>query len=94
EELILEGLTRDIIRRIQEMRGEIDLPVDAFITVYIKCPSTKEEKIKTQKNYIKEEVRAKEVIFEIPKDQKFNLKKQWIIDEETFEIAIKTESIQ
>ncbi len=93
EELILEGFARDIIRRIQEMRGEIDLPVDAFISVYIKCPSAKEgDWIKKQEEYIKEEVRAKEIFFEIPSNQKFNLKKQWVIDEKAFEIAIKMEN--
>jgi isoleucyl-tRNA synthetase len=93
EELILEGFARDIVRRIQEMRGEIDLPVDAFISVYIKCPSNKEEEwIKAQKEYIKDEVRAKEVFFEIPKEEKFDLKKQWVIDEKKFEIAIKMEN--
>jgi isoleucyl-tRNA synthetase len=93
EELILEGFTKDVIRRIQEMRGEIDLSVDTFISVYIKCPSEKEEEwIKAQEAYIKEETRAKEVFLKIPKGQ-LDLKKQWIINGETFEIAIKMEKI-
>ncbi|MCS7097459.1 MAG: isoleucine--tRNA ligase [Candidatus Methanomethyliaceae archaeon] len=65
EELIVEGLMRDIIRRVQEMRKRADLKVDAYIKVWI---STYSEEIKNvinrKKAEISAEVRAREIIME------------------------------
>jgi len=57
--LVLEGLVRDVVRRLQEMRRRMDLPVDRFVDVYILCPTRDDVRgLKRRYAYIKEEVRA------------------------------------
>lgn len=92
EDLLQEGLVKDVVRRLQEMRGEMDLPVDAFISAYVKCPTEREEKwIKARSKYIMEEVRAKKFSLEIPKGERFDHEKAWVINGKAFGMAIKLE---
>ncbi|MCC6012928.1 MAG: isoleucine--tRNA ligase [Candidatus Verstraetearchaeota archaeon] len=90
DELIAEGLTRDVIRRIQEMRKRLDLKVDAYIKVWISTDSEKTIKIIKEKiNDIANEVRAKEINVcsgDIPTGQ---LKEIWEIDDEKITISIE-----
>jgi len=37
EELSM-GLARDVVRRIQAMRKELDLPISAYVSVYVSAP--------------------------------------------------------
>src|SRR5205807_8931297 len=34
-ELVREGFVREVIRRLQEMRKRLDLPVDAFVEAFV-----------------------------------------------------------
>ncbi len=64
EELIQEGFVRDLIRRIQSMRKDLELVYDAEITVNISKSDEHSEKIiKKYSSLIKEEVLAKELKF-------------------------------
>ena len=60
EELRKEAFARELVRRIQEMRKELDLDVDEFIKTYI---SARKEDVEGWVSYIKEETRSKEVFF-------------------------------
>lgn len=62
EELV-EGLARDVIRRIQFMRKVAALPVDAVIRVEISAPQEFREMIAPKIGYIASETRASEVSF-------------------------------
>ena len=53
-----EGLARDIVRRIQFMRKELRLPVDAFIEVTVHAPEEVAATIEGKIDYIVREVRA------------------------------------
>jgi isoleucyl-tRNA synthetase len=90
DELLAEGLIRDVIRRIQEMRKRLDLKVDAYIKAWIGVTSEKTLTIiKERINDIANEVRAKEIdvhIGEIPSGQ---LKEVWEIDDEEITISIE-----
>jgi isoleucyl-tRNA synthetase len=90
DELLAEGLIRDVIRRIQEMRKRLDLKVDAYIKAWIGVTSEKTLTIiKERINDIANEVRAKEIdvhIGEIPSGQ---LKEVWEIDGEEITISIE-----
>jgi len=89
-ELISEGLMRDMIRRVQEMRKRADLKVDAYIKVAISTPTeeSKELLISRSKD-IAVEVRAKEITITTKKGITLGLKEEWEIEGEKFVIGIE-----
>ena len=60
EELKKEAYARELVRRIQEMRKELDLDVDEFIKTSVEV---EEDIVEGWIDYIKEETRSKELIF-------------------------------
>ncbi len=91
EELKHEGLSREIIRRIQEMRRLMDLSVDAFIEVFIVLSKQEyREWFQEYEDYIRDEVRALKLslITEVPAESKSYFEKTWIIEGEPFHIGI------
>ena len=58
EELVQEGLARDIVRRIQEMRKEINLDYKDYITVFYTGDIQAEQAVQQYKDYIKQETLA------------------------------------
>ena len=85
EELLSEGLARDLIRRIQQMRKELDLNIEEYIEVYIEGPDEFKNMISRHLDYIKGETRAKRIIFAEPS----GYVKEWKIEEYTIKIGIK-----
>jgi isoleucyl-tRNA synthetase len=63
-ELMMEGLAREFVRRIQEMRKQLDLDVNDRIMVYIETTEENKELLQNMLDYIKGETRAVEVRFE------------------------------
>ncbi|CAD5243289.1 isoleucine--tRNA ligase [Thermococcus camini] len=62
-ELLAEGLAREFVRRIQEMRKRLDLDVNDRIVVTIETSEENRELLSENLNYVKKETRATEVIF-------------------------------
>jgi isoleucyl-tRNA synthetase len=62
-ELLAEGLAREFVRRIQEMRKRLDLDVNDRITVTIETSEENRELLEENLDYIKKETRAVEVVF-------------------------------
>ncbi|MGC8960982.1 MAG: class I tRNA ligase family protein, partial [Candidatus Bathyarchaeia archaeon] len=92
DDLKREGLARDVVRRIQEMRRIMDLPVDAFIDLYIIAPGEEEsERLKGYIPYIVEEVRARKITLTLePQEGRDGyFEKGWIIDGKAFRIGIR-----
>jgi isoleucyl-tRNA synthetase len=92
KDLLEEGLSRDIVRRIQEMRKTMDLPVDAYISTQITIPSEREKKwIEKSIEFIEEETRSKELILSDKANGRFSadFEKKWKINDLSFEIRIK-----
>ena len=89
-ELISEGLMRDMIRRVQEMRKRADLKVNAYIKVAISTPTeeSKELLISRSKD-IAAEVRAKEITITTRKGIRLHHKEDWDIEGERFVIGIE-----
>ncbi len=91
-EEIADGLARDIIRRIQVMRKELDLPLDAKIKAYIASPPEYRELIESRKEYIAGETRAEELVIT---DDPGSLEKvkgyrrEWDINGETYVIVVE-----
>jgi len=90
-EEVAKGLARDIVRRIQTMRKELNLPMNAYIEVVIYVPETHRDYVKDEIDYIAGEVRAKEVRIVNTKELNVEgaLTKVWDIQGEEYVIAIK-----
>jgi isoleucyl-tRNA synthetase len=86
-ELEAEGFAREIIRRIQSMRKELDLDVEEKITTEINVNSQKQAALKKWEDYIKTETRSKMVSF--VSKPKAKLIKKWKIDELEAEIGVQ-----
>ncbi len=90
EEMILESIAREIIRRIQVMRKELGLHLLDQITTYIFTRN--EEFIKaidTLRNYISSETRSIEVkLVSEPADVRGELVREWDIEEEKVVIGV------
>jgi len=82
-----EGLAREIIRRIQSMRKELNLNVEDRIRTEIALDKIKITALQDSMDYIKEETRSKTVSF-VDKPTGALLKK-WMIDELAVDIGIR-----
>ncbi|MEM4475940.1 MAG: DUF5915 domain-containing protein, partial [Desulfurococcaceae archaeon] len=90
---VSEGLAREIVRRIQVMRKEMELPVDAKVNVWIQMPREAIDMVEELKNYISSEVRALELTLseEAPSKVSSNTyKREWLIGEDKVVIYIST----
>jgi isoleucyl-tRNA synthetase len=82
EELRREAYARELIRRIQEMRKELDLDVEEFIESYVEIdPSL----IEGWTDYIKGETRSRELYFGKPE----GYIREWVINDLKVKIGIK-----
>jgi len=87
-ELEAEGLARELIRRIQSMRKELNLAVEDRIVTEIAFDKKKRTSLERWKDHIKEETRSKAVAFvDTPTGL---LLKQWMIDDVKVDIGIRT----
>lgn len=87
DELKAEGFSREIVRRIQSMRKELDLDVEDRIHTEIKTSDVETKMLQKWEDYIKEETRSLKI--EYTKKPKGSLIKKWDIDKITAEIGIK-----
>ena len=85
EDLLAEGYTRDVVRRIQQMRKELGLKIEDFIMVRIEAPRELVEMLRKHLDYIKNETRAIEVLFTKPE----GFIKEWSIDKHSVKIGIE-----
>lgn len=85
EVLLAEGLTKDVVRRIQHMRKELGLNIEDFIKVYIDAPEEFLTLIRRHLNYIMNETRATEVAFKAPT----GFVKEWDIEDYVVKIGIE-----
>jgi Isoleucyl-tRNA synthetase (EC 6.1.1.5) len=84
-EILSEAMARELIRRIQDMRKDLDLDVEAHIKVDVNCTNKFRDLIEPHKEFIKNEVRAKTLSF---KGRKIGYTKNWNISDEKFTISI------
>lgn len=88
---LAEGLARDAVRRMQQMRKEMDLKVDSYVHAYIVAPSDKAASmLRSKGKYLAREIRAKGLTISI---RKLDVKvpfytKTWQIDQETYEFGL------
>jgi isoleucyl-tRNA synthetase len=63
EALLAEALAREVIRRIQDVRRELDLPLDEEVDVSLECGPAEEARLLQFVHVLKAEVRARRVAF-------------------------------
>lgn len=85
-ELEGEGFAREIVRRIQSMRKELNLDVEDKISTELKLDSDRIKLLKDWEDYIKLETRSKELTFKDKPSGK--LIRKWEIDDIVVEIGI------
>ncbi len=78
DEIRAEGLSREIIRRIQQMRKEMKLDVEEYVRVEINAPEEVEELIKRWIPHIKKETRARQMEFKEEVDGEYII--EWDIE--------------
>ncbi|MCD6154369.1 MAG: isoleucine--tRNA ligase [Candidatus Verstraetearchaeota archaeon] len=89
DELVAEGLAREVVRRLQEMRKEIDLSVEAYINAYVSVSNDDIlSKLKMMKWYILREVRVKELLLTKLPPYKASYEKLWKVEGLEFRMGI------
>ena len=88
---LAEGLARDVVRRMQQMRKEMDLKVDSYVHAYIVAPSPKAASmLRSKSKYLAHEVRAKRLTVSTRKVEVRDpyYTKTWPIDKEMYEVGL------
>jgi isoleucyl-tRNA synthetase len=97
KELVREGFVREIVRRLQEMRKRLDLPVDSFVEAYVTLPQSQRlEWLEDERDYLMEEVRA-ETLHLLRPDQekpKANTEENWEIEGHTYQMGLISKKMQ
>ena len=91
KELVREGFVREIVRRLQEMRKRLDLPVDAFVEAYVTVPDAQKlEWLEDERDYLMQEVRAEPLHLLRPDQEKpkANAEENWQIEGHTFQMGL------
>jgi isoleucyl-tRNA synthetase len=94
EEILQEAMSRELIRRVQDMRKDMDLDVEASINVVVKSTSKFKNLVKEHLDFISSEIRAKSLILsDIEECKEYkddnNYEKNWKIEDEDLNISIK-----
>jgi isoleucyl-tRNA synthetase len=84
-----EGMVRELVRNIQEMRKKSGLTPKDKIIIGFSGSEKYKNLIKKWKNYIKKETLSRDIKFEIKEKIRFSLEKEITFDEEKVLIAIK-----
>jgi len=91
EEELSVGLARDIVRRIQFMRKELDLPIDAYIDVVIKVPDQESlSMLMRNLDYISNETRARKILVDVDVEAGGEYYvKEWEVMGDTYVIGVR-----
>lgn len=87
-EILSEAMARELIRRVQDMRKDLDLDVEANIGVYLECDPEFQKLIESFVQFISHEVRAKDFNFEFKNG---DYSKEWQIEDYNVKIGLKKE---
>ncbi len=96
-DLVREGFVREVIRRLQEMRKRLDLPVDAFVHAFISgSDPEKQEWLEDEEEMLMEEVRAKSLRVLRPDQPRpaASLEEDWEIEGQEFHMGMSLDEEQ
>lgn len=84
-EILSESMARELIRRIQDMRKDMDLDVEAHIKVSVDCSSEFKALVEKQMEFVGHEVRAEKISFNAEEGE---YTKEWKIEEHELTVSI------
>lgn len=87
-ELEAEGFTREVVRRIQQMRKELGFSVDAYGEAEVNCAPLMRRWLEERRSYIMSETRTRRVDF-VEADPQGALVKPWDLDGERVVIGLR-----
>jgi len=88
-EIESEGYAREVIRRIQDMRKELDLAVEEEINATVEIRDKRVlELVREQKDFIAGEVRAKSLLIDSDVDVRGDLVKNWEVEDIRMKMGI------
>jgi len=87
-----EGFSREIIRRIQQMRKDMGLNVEEFVRVEIQCSRRVENFLETWKEKIAKETRARR--FELVEQPRGDYIVEWNIETESLVIGVASMKVK
>ena len=85
-EILSEAMARELIRRVQDMRKDLDLDVEANIEVFLECDDDFKQLIENFLDFISHEVRAEQFNFG---SESGDYAKEWKIEAHEVKITIK-----
>jgi isoleucyl-tRNA synthetase len=93
-ELLAESLAKEVVRRVQTMRKEMNLKIEEFVDVVVRFGEGESlELIRPIEAYIRSEVRANRLVLLGPRQELAYAEgshfKAWDVEEERVEIAVK-----
>jgi isoleucyl-tRNA synthetase len=83
-----EAFARELVRRIQEMRKEMDLQVEDSIETVAKVSAELEELLKTWHEYISTETRSVKLEVSVQASAEGEFTKEWLVNDEKIGIGI------
>ena len=84
-EILSEAMARELIRRVQDMRKDLDLDIEANIEVFLECSSDFRLLIENFKDFISHEIRAENFYFG---SKAGDYEKKWNIEDYKVKITI------
>jgi len=84
-EILSESMARELIRRIQDMRKDMDLDVEAHIKVAVDCSSQFHDLVQNKMEFVAHEVRAEKISFA---KEEGEYTKEWKIEEHELTVSI------
>ncbi|NPB02357.1 MAG: isoleucine--tRNA ligase, partial [Methanopyri archaeon] len=89
EELRLEGLAREVVRRVQEMRKELDLDMEERIDVWIETDDEEIARaVEKHMDYVMREVRADSLFLNESPPEEVDADREWDVEGSELRIAI------
>ena len=85
-EILSEAMARELIRRVQDMRKDLDLDVEANVEVFLECSADFKKLIVNFMDFVSHEVRAEKFHFA---SETGDYEKEWNIEDYRVKIAIK-----
>lgn len=91
DELIAEGMARDVVRRMQHMRKLLSLDVVEFVDAYIRVTPDTLATLKKFEDYLKQEVRIRNLtlLTRARPPWKSDIKEKWVLRDREFSIGIR-----
>ncbi len=87
EALVAEGFAREVVRRVQEMRKELDLDLEELVDLAIDVDDAHRRMLEAHLAHVREEVRASGVTFEVGAEGAMT-RKEWDVDGVRVDIGI------